>query len=254
MSYYHEKIEIKKDIILTIAVPTYNSEKHIEKTLENITSNIKEFSNEIEVIISDNGSEDKTGEIIKRYAKKYQFIQYFRNKKNFGFDKNVDLAVYRANGIFIWLLADDDLITSKKEIKVILETIKTHPDVATIFVNFKMNPPIKCLTNCLCDNGDIFFYMNSFRSGLLSSNIINKNIWMQTNVQKYIGSGWIHVGYLVDAMVKNKGYIIADYCFSQNPMKIKMRWGKNGSFFYTGLELVKIYKNMKILGYKKKNN
>lgn len=56
-------IKIKKQPKVSIVIPTFNSEKTIKKTLETI---INQTYQNIEIIISDNGSTDNTINIIKK--------------------------------------------------------------------------------------------------------------------------------------------------------------------------------------------
>ena len=61
----------------SIIVPAYNTEKYIDKCLKSIFSNTyKNF----EVIIVNDGSTDKTEDIINKYIKKYDNIIYIKQK------------------------------------------------------------------------------------------------------------------------------------------------------------------------------
>ena len=67
---------MQNQIIYSICIPTYNSEKTLQYTLDSIKrQDIDE--NQIEVLIVDGGSTDKTIEI----AKQYSFVTILENKK-----------------------------------------------------------------------------------------------------------------------------------------------------------------------------
>ena len=53
--------------MLSIIIPTYNEEKHIGRLLDSIFSN--DYKNKFEIIIVDDGSKDRTVEIVNRYKK-----------------------------------------------------------------------------------------------------------------------------------------------------------------------------------------
>ena len=98
------------NILLSFCIPVYNREHRIKKIIEQITS----FnSDEIEIVISDNASQDNTKEMVSKF--KDPRIKYYRNKNNVGMDANFILVIKRATGKFIFLLMDED--------KVKLETI-----------------------------------------------------------------------------------------------------------------------------------
>ena len=48
--------------LISVCIPTYNSEKHIEDCINSV---LTQTYNNIEIIISDNNSEDETVKIIK---------------------------------------------------------------------------------------------------------------------------------------------------------------------------------------------
>ena len=101
---------MNNEILLSIAIPTFNGSKYLQDTLESIVPQILSYPHNVDVVISDNASEDNTKDIVKKYQEKYQFIKYFRNDVNVGPDKNFDLAIRRSGGKYVWLFSDDDLL------------------------------------------------------------------------------------------------------------------------------------------------
>ncbi len=76
--------------LLSICIPTYNRAPYLKELLDSIVCQFddQEIYNQVEVIISDNASEDNTTEVVAEYQKKYENIRYFRNKENVGAAKN----------------------------------------------------------------------------------------------------------------------------------------------------------------------
>ena len=99
---------MENKILLSICIPTYNREKYLIECLNSIVN--QEWFNEkiIEVVISDNASEDNTKELVHILSKKYENIIYFRNENNIWFDKNLHNAVLRANWKYCLIIWDDD--------------------------------------------------------------------------------------------------------------------------------------------------
>ena len=93
---------------LTIAIPTYNRAKQLEECIKRVISYKGE--NEIEILISDNASSDDTQDIVHELKKLHPEILYYRNPQNLGFDGNFLNCFEHANGEYIWLLSDDDII------------------------------------------------------------------------------------------------------------------------------------------------
>ncbi len=61
---------------ISIIIPAYNEEENISKCLDSILQ--QTYDKEYEVIVVDDGSSDKTGEIVKKKAEKYRKIRYLR--------------------------------------------------------------------------------------------------------------------------------------------------------------------------------
>ena len=111
-----------KDMLVSIAMATFNGEKFLEKQLESIC---KQTYNNYEIIICDDGSNDHTIEIINRYKNKYKNklnIKFFINKKNLGVVKNFENVILLCKGEYI-ALADQDDMWCPNKIKTLVDTI-----------------------------------------------------------------------------------------------------------------------------------
>lgn len=92
---------------VSILIPTYNSEKYIEETIESaLSQTYKDF----EIIIVDNASSDKTWEIIQEYKKRYNNFYIFRNEENIGPIRNWMRCIEEASGEYGKIVWSDDLI------------------------------------------------------------------------------------------------------------------------------------------------
>lgn len=94
---------MKKGLV-SIITPAYNAEHFIGET---ILSVLKQSYVEWEMLIIDDGSKDKTEEIVKKYVEKDNRIKLFK-QKNAGSGAARNNGIRRANGNFICLLDADD--------------------------------------------------------------------------------------------------------------------------------------------------
>ncbi len=92
--------------LISIAMATYNGEKFLSKQLDSIFS--QSYKN-IEVIVCDDNSTDKTVEILKEYSKKYTNLKYYINQNRLGVVKNFERALMLSKGDFIALSDQDDI-------------------------------------------------------------------------------------------------------------------------------------------------
>ncbi|WP_435011860.1 glycosyltransferase family 2 protein (plasmid) [Tundrisphaera lichenicola] len=90
---------------VSIGLTVYNGEEFFELTLESF---LAQTYRDFELIISDNASTDRTGEIARSYAERDVRIRYHRNAKNLGLAGNHNHVVALARGeYFKWAAADD---------------------------------------------------------------------------------------------------------------------------------------------------
>lgn len=93
--------------LVSILIPVYNREGIISETLD---SALAQTYRNIEVIVVDNASTDRTWSIIQTYAERDQRIRAFRNDTNIGPVRNWRRAVEEARGVYGKILWSDDLI------------------------------------------------------------------------------------------------------------------------------------------------
>lgn len=90
---------------VSIGLPVYNGERYLEDALKAL---LAQAFDDFEIIISDNASTDRTGEICRKYAAKDRRIRYYRNAHNLGAAPNFNQTVALSTGeYFKWACHDD---------------------------------------------------------------------------------------------------------------------------------------------------
>jgi alpha-1,3-rhamnosyltransferase len=133
--------ENKNSVLVSIIVISFNSAKYIIETLESIKLQSYEC---LELIISDDGSTDKTVEVcekwIKENKKRFENIKLLTVEKNTGTAANCNRGVKASSGEWIKLTAADDLlkddciqinidhITSNQSIKILMSDVECFFD------------------------------------------------------------------------------------------------------------------------------
>ena len=92
---------------LSIIIPVYNAEEHIEKCMDSV---IRQATDEDEILLIDDGSRDKSEKIIRKYEKNYPHIVRVISKKNEGVAKTRNLGIKEARGEYICFVDNDDYI------------------------------------------------------------------------------------------------------------------------------------------------
>ena len=91
---------------ISIIVPVYNAEKYLKKCLDSLVNQTKK---ELEFILINDGSTDKSEEIIKTYKDKR--IKYFKNK-NQGIGKTRNFGIEKSSGKYLMFLDSDDYFSN----------------------------------------------------------------------------------------------------------------------------------------------
>jgi glycosyltransferase involved in cell wall biosynthesis len=97
--------------LLTIAIPTYNRLSFLENSLKQLMSQIAAGSDTVTICISDNASDDGTERLVRDFQQKFPgIISYQKNPSNLGFNLNMIEVMKMAEGEFVWLMGDDDIV------------------------------------------------------------------------------------------------------------------------------------------------
>lgn len=117
---------------VTVCVITYNQEDYIADCLQSIVDQVVDFT--FEVVVSDDGSKDRTAAIIREYKEKYpDLIVPIFHKDNFGLPtKNFLCAHNEAKGKYIAHIDGDDLMLPGK-LQSQVDFLDAHPDYSVVW-------------------------------------------------------------------------------------------------------------------------
>lgn len=111
---------------LSIIVLSYNTKNLLKDCLKSLEDKKKEVS--FEVIVSDNGSEDSSVDMVKR---DFKWVKLIENKKNLGFAGGNNSAKNACRGKYI-LFLNSDTIVKKNTLKKTVEYLKKNKDVGAL--------------------------------------------------------------------------------------------------------------------------
>lgn len=106
---------------VSIIIPVYNVEKYIEECLESV---IRQTYKNVEVILIDDGSTDKSGKICDIYMNKDSRIKVI-HKKNEGAASAKNIGLKNISGTYVMFVDSDDVIDKKcveNKVRVLEET------------------------------------------------------------------------------------------------------------------------------------
>ncbi len=116
--------------LLSFAVPCYNSEAYMEKCIESLLPGGKD----VEILIVDDGSSDRTAEIADAYAAQYPDIIQAIHQPNGGHGAAVNTGLKHASGVYFKVVDSDDWLDRDSYLRVLkrlrtLIKLNTLPDM-----------------------------------------------------------------------------------------------------------------------------
>jgi glycosyltransferase involved in cell wall biosynthesis len=189
----------KDQLKLSILIPTFNRAPFLLKNLEMLAGYIRKgnLQKDVEIVVSNNQSTDKTDEKVKQFQNQNTDIQfqYYTQNKNIGLEKNALFVLKEAKGEYVMYLGDDDYIEfnylkecfsyiNDTSIHCIIPAIKPIDEKGNILSGGRdLNLPTKkfeagyknCLTNAYRGHqlSGLVLKRNKLHSSYLNSNVNN---------------------------------------------------------------------------------
>ncbi len=92
--------------LLTVTIPSYNSQDYLERCVESLLGG----GDDVEILIVDDGSTDRTGEMADSYARKYPGIVKAIHQENGGHGEAVNTGIRNASGLYFKVVDSDDWV------------------------------------------------------------------------------------------------------------------------------------------------
>lgn len=130
--------------MLSFVIPAKNEEGSVEELYRQIVANIPSTYPSWEVVYVDDGSTDKTYEIIERLHKKDRRVKAVRHRGNFGKSMALQAGFEHAKGDIIFTM-DADLQDNPIEIPRFLDKLKEGYDLVSGWKKVRHDPPSKVI-------------------------------------------------------------------------------------------------------------
>ncbi len=114
---------------VSVAMITYNQAPYIAKAMESVLRQKTDF--DIEVIVGDDASKDKTAEILKQFEKDKRVRLQLRTK-NLGANGNFTEVFRACTGKYVAILEGDDFWVDDSRLQKQVDFMERHPDCAVV--------------------------------------------------------------------------------------------------------------------------
>lgn len=164
---------------VTIIVPVYNAEKYLEKCIKSL---INQTYNNLEIILIDDGSLDRSWNICNKFAKKDTRIKAY-HKENGGVSSARNWGLSNSSGKYILFVDSDDWLENNM-IEILyreIEEQKVDVSICNFFCNDEKSQKINDKTNNKIISDDRkekikYLFEESLFGGYLWNKLIRKSI------------------------------------------------------------------------------
>lgn len=130
-----------KFIEISVVVPVYNEEGNLPILIPKLIEVLKRLGSPFEIIFVDDGSKDRSREILRDFGSKYPFIKILRLKENRGLSTALFVGLKEARGEIIVTL-DSDHQNDPEDIPKLLKYLEVY-DMATGWRTKREDPWLK---------------------------------------------------------------------------------------------------------------
>jgi len=174
-------MKTKNDILFSIIVPVYNTEKYVEKCLDSI---YRAIDVDCEVIIINDGSKDNCDKIIKKYLKKLSEEQKknttYVKKENKGLADTKNVGISLAQGQYISVVDSDDTISDDFYITARRYVPENDVIIYDLYLDFEANNKFNRTERAIREDAEGDFVNKIFHGAMLGSScnkIIKKDLY-----------------------------------------------------------------------------
>lgn len=119
---------MKKRIIISVIIPCFNGKKYLVDCLKSLLAS--SFTG-FEIIVVDDGSTDKSAQLVNLLTRHKKIIKLIKNKKNLGPAKSRNMGAKIASGKYL-LFLDVDTKTHSQCLTRIAEKLEKNPQIGAI--------------------------------------------------------------------------------------------------------------------------
>ena len=108
--------------LLSVCIPTRNRAAYLRDLLTSFARQVKDAglnASDVAFYISDNAAEDATPEVIREFAAQVTWAVCNRNPVNIGGDENILHVRKLAQGKYVWVIGDDELLADEALVKLV---------------------------------------------------------------------------------------------------------------------------------------
>lgn len=206
---------------LSLCIPTYNRAECLRQQLERLLKLDAKALSRLEIIVSDNCSQDDTMTVAQKYKQRLRF-SYLRNEQNLGADRNFLQCLEKAQGKYVWLLGDDDYLQTTHMNKLLDELDAHEYGLAHIRVKGRDRKELRRY-----DDTDEFLCEVAVQITFMSSNIVRSRFIHDVDLTQYFDTSLLQVPLYIHAAQQSKENLFVNLPFFDSGTQTQNNGGYN---------------------------
>ena len=174
---------------LSIVIPCYKVESYLDKCLDSVC---QYYTDEIEIILVDDGSPDNTPHLCDQWAEKDKRIKVI-HQKNGGLSVARNAGLDASSGDYIWFIDSDDWIADNA-VEFVISHINSYPEVEVFItpLTWTYEDSRKNWTDIIIEEDTVmtgrqYISKHYYAIGASPRNIINRKILTSAKIRFYPG-------------------------------------------------------------------
>lgn len=201
---------------LSICIATLNRAELLGEMLDSIAA---QWTDDLELVIVDGASTDATPDVAAEYRDRLGRVTYVRLTEKGGVDRDYHKGLIAAAGTYCWLLSDDDVL-APGAVAAVLSALAAAPSL--VIVNTSLHT---------ADLGDVLehnrlgfdsdrlytpadherlFIETVNHLSYIGAVVIDRNLWLARDAERYFGSWFVHVGVIFQAPLPANTIVLAE--------------------------------------------
>jgi glycosyltransferase involved in cell wall biosynthesis len=202
---------------LSICIATLNRAAFIGATLESL---VRQASEDVEIIVVDGASTDNTADVMRAYQERCATLRYVRLAAKGGVDQDYCRAVELAQGEYVWLFTDDDIVKPD----VVAEVLRAIRDgYSLVVVNAEVRSadlsrllaasrlPFSSdrIYQATANDQDRFLAEIGSYLSFIGGVVIQRSLWAAREKTRFFGTEFVHVGVIFQSPLPGPVLVLA---------------------------------------------
>ncbi len=226
--------------LLTLAIPTYNRAAYLDRCLAGICGQAEGLEGAVEILVSDNNSQDRTGEIVAKYVSGGHAIRYVRNVENIGPDRNFLQCFRTAMGKYLLVFGDDDILLEGALKKILGVLEKDDYGVVHLASYGFVKDHLREMPQARFSGYEVYNEVEKFTEKshyfltFTSSNVVNRLCVDESiDLERFCGTNLVQLGWTFSAMLNAKRnavikeYMVAAQLYNSGGYELCRIFGRN---------------------------